>query len=1243
LYRLFVLFGGLIVVALFTALIAPYFIDWEAYKERFERQAGTILGQPVTVGEVSRVRILPLPSLTFSRISVGSYPDGQPMMTAKDFSLNAELMPFLSGEVRIVDMTIVEPQIAVRIGEQGEIAWTARQQMVVDPQRVKLEAVNVVGGSLTIDGLFGGRQVHARNIEAAINAQSLYGPWRIDARGEVEGVASQFLIQTGRLQEEGSLRVRFSARRMDQPYRLSLDGPIALTEGVLAWDGAFEFKPETSAEAEAQGPWENVPEDVALAGEPLPAVVTGSFQARPQSVEAPDFRLEIGPRDDPYTITGSGRALFRERLQFGIEGEGRQIDLDRLEEARQRQEAGEAQPLEAGGLERRIEALRYVVDRIPVPQADGEISLSLPAILAGDTAVREVSLLVRPARDRWHIRKLSAVFPGNTTVEAEGRLGARENFGFTGNLLLASRQPTGFAAWLSGSNNAALRRLRRAGFQAYADITPNVATFDNLELQLDDVTLSGRLQRLAAVDGRPGILAQFSGDLINIDDLVAIYSLTRSDGGEGISNHDIDVALKAGVLQGSGLEARGVDAHVRVQAGSVTIDRLDAQEFYGAAISSSGRLADLPANPNGNFSLRVEAQDGSSLAALARQRLGDNAFLDALANDKELSRDLLAVLDIEARPALDASRGIVNISGRVGGTEFEFRDRFEGEASKWLDGRHDFALKLKQESPDILARQLALPVLPLAPPGPVEIGLDASGDRGEGFAVSFSAQAPGADLSAKGRVVPVADDAVPEAAALGGIATADLEIAFGARDIEPWMQMAGYPLPGAGEGNPASARFALTAEPGKAQLRSISASYGGNSISGDLAADWMRAGRPLVTGDLDLSGVSLPFLAELRLGPGTVDAASGADEETQFGKPLLDGVDAQIGLRAARLDAGFGPEATVFSGRLELADQRLGINGMRADWIGGTFGGNVSLSADQGNAVFNAQLSASGMDAAPLAALAGYPGLASGKTNLTATLDASGRSMKAMKASLSGSGVLELQDALISGISARGLPQILAESEAEGFEVKPETVAPLAQQHVLAGSFPVPFFSGAFSVNQGEAVLRNATVRAEGGGVLDAEAAVDIRSGEVTAAASIRLEEGAEALAGAEPGAAFRFGGTPGEMRIETDASALEGYLALRSFEKEQRRVDLLQANVLERQRLRRETILANARIAARTKAREEELQELEDLQRLLEEQAAPTPQERPAGEDTQTQQPAPRDGSGAGLFDDIDRKLQGN
>ncbi|HEX2256825.1 MAG TPA: hypothetical protein VHG92_09035, partial [Afifellaceae bacterium] len=69
--KLYIGFGVLIIAVLFTALIGPYLVDWTAYRDRFEHEAGRALGQPVTVAGKADLRILPTPVLSFTDVRVG--------------------------------------------------------------------------------------------------------------------------------------------------------------------------------------------------------------------------------------------------------------------------------------------------------------------------------------------------------------------------------------------------------------------------------------------------------------------------------------------------------------------------------------------------------------------------------------------------------------------------------------------------------------------------------------------------------------------------------------------------------------------------------------------------------------------------------------------------------------------------------------------------------------------------------------------------------------------------------------------------------------------------------------------------------------------------------------------------------------------------------------------------------------------------------------------------------------------
>jgi len=321
--RFLVFIGFLLVVVLFGALIAPSFVDWDRFRSEFEIQATRIIGQPVKVGGDTRVQFLPLPFLSFQGLEVGENDDGSPLMTVEEFSLNAELFPFLSGEVRIVDMEMRKPHVNLQVDENGTIAWTNPEVQIVKPEQINIEKLNVVDGSISIEGLTGGRTLTLDTINADINAKSIIGPWRIEANANVEGVPSNISISTGTYQDSGEIRLKAELERKDNPYALMLDGPLQLEENTLFWSGDFKVQPFSQTKIV------EMVEQV----QPLPVSTEGKFVAQPKNVEISEYRMDIGNVDDPYTITGIANISIDDEIAFIAQADGRQIDLDRIQQA----------------------------------------------------------------------------------------------------------------------------------------------------------------------------------------------------------------------------------------------------------------------------------------------------------------------------------------------------------------------------------------------------------------------------------------------------------------------------------------------------------------------------------------------------------------------------------------------------------------------------------------------------------------------------------------------------------------------------------------------------------------------------------------------------------------------------------------------------------------------------------------------------------------------------------------------
>ena len=111
---------------LFAALIGPYFINWTSYRQDFEREASRILGQKVEVLGTAEARLLPFPSVTFNDVRVENAKTGATMMTVAHFSMDAELAPFLRGQILIFDMRIDGPRGTIRLLPDGSLDWALR-------------------------------------------------------------------------------------------------------------------------------------------------------------------------------------------------------------------------------------------------------------------------------------------------------------------------------------------------------------------------------------------------------------------------------------------------------------------------------------------------------------------------------------------------------------------------------------------------------------------------------------------------------------------------------------------------------------------------------------------------------------------------------------------------------------------------------------------------------------------------------------------------------------------------------------------------------------------------------------------------------------------------------------------------------------------------------------------------------------------------------------------------------------
>lgn len=1162
--RLFVIVGGMFVLVLFAALVGPYFVDWSGYKADFERQASVILGRKVTVeGEVT-ARILPFPSVTFSDVIVG---DGaEPAMTVETFSMDAELAPLLSGEFFIFDMRLVRPKAVIDVAADGTVDWTMRPSAPFNVRQIAIEKLTVTDGQVTIRHASGARNLVLSEIDTVVSARALTGPWRIDGGLRVDGVATRLTASTGAADADGQMRLRVRAAPAGYGFALESDGNVSAPGGRVLYAGGFDVtasEPDPRPAAETQKAKPEKPADPGFR-------LKGKFALDHARLAVEEFRFETGPLDDPYTADGSAVVDLGEEPKFSITAKGAQV---RFDEAVGGDQAGGAL-----SVSQRLSALEQVLAGLPKPTIPGTVEVDLPAIVTGDTTVRDVRLSAEPGDGGWKLKSVAATLPGRTRLEADGFLRTGDGFGFDGNLLLAVGQPSGFAAWVARDVDEAVRRLPAAGFKAKVALTREQQRFDNVELILGTAKFKGELDSLQPGDARASVTMKLDGGELDVEGLRAFASLFVTDAGVNrFADTDLDLAVRAGPVGLAGVRADTVDTALRLREGVLEIDRLTVGGLAGASVSATGRIKDFPAAPTGNLDASVVAVDLAPLVQLVAAQQPENRLLAGLAQQVAETPGLLtdARIDVVASAVEngDGTTGVAfSAQGEAGGSALLATlsaPAYSGDAGL---AQAKLELSARNEDATSLLALAGLPVLPLGLVGPGEIEVKADGAARSGLDVSANFKGEDVSASFAGRVA-----LRQEGPSLNGRAT------LKAADIEPWLMTGGVSLPGLGAGTRVDLAADASYAGGPLVLDRLDGMVNEGAVVGSIAVD-LADGVPQFGGSLTLDELDLARLAEMLTGANALD---GGDQGAWPAAPFAQRSTAPFGADLEIVAATLAAEPLVTASdavlALKLDGQSLRVSGLKAKLYGGNLDGQAELKNNGGTALLTAQLKLDGSDVSAMPGLAGL----GGKGDFSASLSASGKSIGGLAASLSGSGTASVDGITLQGFNPDALPALIARADTLGRDVNAARVAEFAPKIAGEGIFAAERAEVAFTLAGG--ILRVPPITLKNSGAsITADLRADLGGGTVSGSGSIAYAPGDDEVAGTEPALRFTMEGKPGATVRRFDSEPMAQFLTQRALEKEQARVEAMQSALLEKQRLRRETRYFAAVQAERERIAEE-------------------------------------------------------
>lgn len=1181
--RILVFLGGLLVVALFAALLVPYFIDWTSFRRDFEDQASRILGKKVVVYGAVEARLLPFPSVTLHDVRAGMDADGSPLIQVARFSMDAELAPFMSGEARIFDMRIEEPKAKIRLLKDGTLDWMRGSRADIPAKTVVLEKVSIEGGQIEFIDEQSGRNRTVTGLTADMSARSLAGPWRVEGRGAIDGHAGTFSLSSGEPDAKlARIGLRLRLLPDEHPVAVDLDGGLAVTDGKPVYSGNFTFQIRQDEKDKKQ------PQQASIFSAPR---TQGKFELTNESVRVPEYRMELGDAGNPYIITGEATLDTGTQPEFLLTADGQQIDVNSFAVPVQ---TGKTARVPVVSVRQRIEAFAALIARIPVPQVPGKATIRLPALVADDTTIRDIKLDVRPAGAGWQIVNAVAIMPGRTQLEASGALTLTGGPAFNGDLLVASNQPSGLANWLSGTVDPAIRQLSSAGFSASVSLTTQLQRLENLELVIGNASLKGRLERESAEGQPPSLSIDLAGNEIDLDALKAIGGLVMGEQGDSsISQHRMAARFKADRFNVSGVTANEVETAFSVDNGVLNVEKLTAGDVAGAQLDANARLEGSLLNYAGKGTVSLRAADPQPFLAMLQKHLPGHPILQRMLDSASwyVNSDLKADLSIGSE-----NEGMsVALSGTVNGSRISAVGKVPDVLAITDDTAFSLESVLKNQSTAILFGQVGFDPLPFDADGEGLVSLKINGTLGNAANtdIRFSTEKTHATMVG---AFNLGTEKFGQGAG---------DFSLESADIEPYLIMNGVSLPQIGSGMATKMKSRVEVLPDAIKVSGINGQTAGNPVSGNLT---MQLASPhKIEGDLSLGTVDLAWLGDTTYGP-VFDSTHGGLNAEAVSLPAFPGLEASVMLKAGNLQTGILESVSGFSTRLNQSNGRLSLEEINGDWMGGKVAGSLVMATGEKAGIFRSNIKVTGVDPqAHMWQFAGAP-VATGRFDASFNAEATGASVHDMLVSASGSGDIRANGLTIRGINVAAFAPLLAEADKIEGEIDASKTKPLVDALIYNGEVKADSLVMPFTINNGILRLQNVGLPA-GEANLTGTLNLDLLEQTVDGNVTVAFNPGQEVQAGGEPSVGLVYSGPVATPSVSTDVAAMSGYLSLRAFEKERRRVETLQANILEKQRLRREATLYVTRAAERQAAREKA--EAEEKARLAEQARKKAEQEK--------------------------------
>jgi uncharacterized protein involved in outer membrane biogenesis len=1194
----------LLIVALSALFAVPYFIDVNAYRPQFEAEASKLLGRQVRVGGPIHLELLPVPELRFDRFAVADE-NGRfqrPLLTARSVQASLNIGSLLRGVVEARQLEFVDPVLSLEFKPDGTGNWSdvgpGARPVGFAPMRIALDSVTVSGGRIEI-AKPGMPPLVLQKLRGQASAQSLYGPYKVSVDYEVGGRPQRLRFSTGQPDTHGAVHLKAVLQDAAHATTVLLDGRLsglAATpryEGSLAANVAPPQPAKASAQSTPSGGPSAIPTAIPVSPAPAPQppaelvpllALKGHLTATPQHASLDRFDMTLHKAGRSQTLKGRlAMDLGPSRRLTGQVSSG-WIDLDGLFAPKR---GGPVSPsavlgrLVSFGLQQAA-----TVDQANVTVTVAQVSL-------GGDLVGNVDLDLAAADGALQIGRLTADLPGETKLQASGRIEApRQQPEFDGAVDLSGSKLRTLTRWAIGDRE--LPGQTASGdfaLSAKLRVSPARLSLDDVKGTLSGTKFQGRL-RFDAGKTR-SLYLTLNSDRLDLRDVFgpsfslaawlprAAAATTKSAQGAnigpsappkastnplaGLSTMEAHVALHAGTLLLPDAPAGSLDADLVYANDTLHIATLNFVSPGAVSLNASGQIDQLSKAPAGQLSFALSGQKPQSLKVVA-ELLG---LPDRVSRTDYLAR--LAPLDLKgtlkADRQQDTTDASLDIAGTANGASIAVHGTALGNLDRLADARIDAGGSVQNADSEALLGAL----FPGLAAERLKQRLAALPQSKSGLNVTLSGT-PNRKMTGSIKLIgPVNLSFTGDGSLQGSALSLNGDVAAKTDDAALLIGLSGLEVPPSAKSVPVTLDATLSKQAKTIDLAPVSLTLGKDSVQGEAHLRFSAAG-PEFSLDANADSLSLPSLLGVLVAwertPSTEQILGSITQGTAavwpargFALAPLSWARAQVDLKAKTLLLGEAFPLRDAELTAETGAGGLVFKTLSGTLFGGKFSGSATLSPRGEGAHLDAHATLASAGLAPATgAIAGKP-LAQGKFGLDCHVSGEGLSPPGLVAGLSGGGTLTLRRGTILSLDAGALERMVADAaKANENKVDQKRVMALGatlRRQITLGRYPFATVTLPFDIGNG-------TVRLSHAKLANSQAVTDVNT--YLALASLRLDSEwkmrlKDKRASDLPPVSIVLAGplqTPNDITPSVDTSALEGYFTVERMQQDVERLENL-------------------------------------------------------------------------------------